>query len=489
MEHEKVYDSSLEFKRKIGIPRHILLERWAGVSDSLAGNAAVFDRGGRVIRTFAQIDAHANRVAERLHASGVRGAVIALQGANSPAWIECLLGIWMADGVVLLEDKNLSAAARANAEESARAVMRIKIDDESSDPIFEKISGSARRLPREFIGTPLIKLTSGTSGAPRAILFTAAQLAADADQICTTMGITPADRNFGVISFSHSYGFSNLITPLITHGVPLVVSNDALPRAMITAMAQSGATVLPAVPALFDSMASLGGDMPGLRLCISAGAPLRTSVADAFRERFGLKLHSFYGASECGGICYDATDQRVDVDGFVGTPMHGVTLNNHATQDGHVQVRVTSAAVGVGALIPHDGSIERFDGFFPSDWLSGSTTHGYQIIGRESDWINMAGRKIDPTEIEAVLRSIPGVGDALVLGVTDARRGQKICALVVGDPRLLSVKVLQHQCELDLTRWQIPREIRIVARLPINDRGKISRHQIASMWDDHSVRK
>ena len=60
----------------------------------------------------------------------------------------------------------------------------------------------------------LLKLTSGTTAAPRAIRFRSAQLLADAEQICDTMGITEADLNFAVIPLSHSYGFSNLITPL-----------------------------------------------------------------------------------------------------------------------------------------------------------------------------------------------------------------------------------------------------------------------------------
>ena len=65
----------------------------------------------------------------------------------------------------------------------------------------------------------VLKLTSGTTGAPRAIRFTAAQLAADCEQICDTMGISDRDVNFGVIPLSHSYGFSNLLTPLLLRGV------------------------------------------------------------------------------------------------------------------------------------------------------------------------------------------------------------------------------------------------------------------------------
>ena len=61
----------------------------------------------------------------------------------------------------------------------------------------------------------LLKLTSGTTAAPRAVRFRSGQLLADCHQICETMGIGEDDLNFGVIPVSHSYGFSNLLTPLI----------------------------------------------------------------------------------------------------------------------------------------------------------------------------------------------------------------------------------------------------------------------------------
>ena len=79
----------------------------------------------------------------------------------------------------------------------------------------------------------LLKLTSGTTAAPRAVRFRSAQLLADAEQICDTMGIFDADLNFAVIPLSHSYGFSNLITPLLVRGVPMAISNDRMPRAVL----------------------------------------------------------------------------------------------------------------------------------------------------------------------------------------------------------------------------------------------------------------
>src|SRR5271165_1543722 len=63
-----------------------------------------------------------------------------------------------------------------------------------------------------------------------------------------------------------------------------------------------------------------------IRLCISAGAPLAPEISRQFYDRFELKIHSFYGSSECGGIAYDRTDERNLTPGFVGTPISSVEV-------------------------------------------------------------------------------------------------------------------------------------------------------------------
>src|SRR5205814_10220849 len=114
------------------------------------------------------------------------------------------------------------------------------------------------------------------------------QLLADCNQICETMGISNGDLNFGVIPVSHSYGFSNLLTPLIARGVPMVVSRDRTPRAVLADLARTHATAFPGTPVFYQAFCNLA-DVPALpkpRLCISAGAPLSGAVATKFCESF-----------------------------------------------------------------------------------------------------------------------------------------------------------------------------------------------------------
>ena len=122
----------------------------------------------------------------------------------------------------------------------------------------------------------LLKLTSGTTATPRAIRFRSEQLLADCNQICDTMEIADDDLNFGVIPISHSYGFSNLLTPLIARGVPMVISRDRTPRAILADLVRSNATVFPGMPVFYQAFCEMEHvpALSKLRLCISAGAPL-----------------------------------------------------------------------------------------------------------------------------------------------------------------------------------------------------------------------
>src|SRR5262249_62384676 len=87
--------------------------------------------------------------------------------------------------------------------------------------------------------------------------------------------------------------------------------------------------------------------LPKLRLCISAGAPLSSAIATRFQQKFNLPIHSFYGASECGGICYDREAGERN-EGFVGEAMKSVTLDMIDPSASATQIRVCSAAVGDG---------------------------------------------------------------------------------------------------------------------------------------------
>ena len=107
------------------------------------------------------------------------------------------------------------------------------------------------QVPIPPAGCVHLKCTSATTGAARVIAFTAGQLAADAENIVATMGLRPDWPNLGVISMAHSYGFSNLVLPLLLHGIPLTLAPSPLPEIVRRAMETETAITLAAVPAMW----------------------------------------------------------------------------------------------------------------------------------------------------------------------------------------------------------------------------------------------
>jgi long-chain acyl-CoA synthetase len=452
-----------------------ILTAWERTRANNRDRAAIFDSRGNVARTFLEIEDRARQIASELEKIAP-GQVLAVQMGNHLDWPSLLLACLRKRIVVLPLEQMLSDEQRENALQICLAAAVV-----AAVP-----GGSCKTLPLRTVASTeekwganppvLLKLTSGTTGAPRAVRFRSEQLLADCENICETMAISDRDLNFGVIPISHSYGFSNLLTPLIARGVSLALSNDRIPRAIIEGIAASRATVFPGMPVFYQSFCEMNEPppLPDLRLCISAGAPLPVETAQAFCEKFRREIHSFYGASECGGICYVREAQPIP--GFVGEAMSGVTLELVDPKISSSLIRVRSRAVADGYFpVPDDDQLAH--GIFVPDDLLEKTARGYRIVGRSSDLINVAGKKVHPAEVEAEILRCEGVRDAVVFGRESERRNQEVAACVVA--KGLTEGDLLAYCRSRLSSWQVPRRIYFVEAIPANERGKTSRRELA----------
>jgi len=454
-----------------------LLSAWESVFRTEgAEHAALYAPSGERLRTLGEIAEETGTWVRRFCGAGVcEGSVVALQIPNRPEWPALILAAQRLGAVVLPLGGHLQGEERAQILETCRASVCVAPKD--GDLVVEPLGREP--VAWEGVRPALLKLTSGTTSAPRAIRFTARQLAEDGWQICETMGIGRNDLNYGVIPLNHSYGFANLILPLILHGIPMVVSDDPMPRAILAGLKATNATVFPGMPVLFDKLAALeeAGALPSLRLCISAGALLPPEVARRFHARFGVKVHPFYGSSESGGIAYDASGALDHPAGFVGRPMSRVTL--HPLEDGRFQVESGAVGDGYWPVQPGEekGAIEN-GRFTPAD-LARITPEGVYLVGRISDVINVAGRKLNPAEVEAVLRQCPGVEQVVVFGVPSPIRGEEAVACVAGpvaEPEFLAF------AKRRLAGWQVPKAVWKVGEIPVNERGKTSRRMLAQRY-------
>lgn len=313
-----------------------------------------------------------------------------------------------------------------------------------------------------------IKTTSATTGDARAAAFRAEQLAADAENIIATMGLRRDWPNLGVISMAHSYGFSNLVLPLLLHGIPLILAPAPLPETVRNAAALAPAITLPGVPAMWRAWHDTDSIAPNVKLAISAGAPLPVELEQAVFAVRGLKIHNFYGASECGGITYDAIETPRADDACVGAPMKNVSLS--VAEDGCLEVR--SRAVAETYWPQPDTNLSR--GCFHTNDLAQVCGGQIFLRGRVGDQINAAGRKVSPETIERALLKHPRVRECLVFGVPsrDPERADEIVAVIVSRER---EAVLREFVVETLPAWQAPRHWWFVESVQANSRGKVSR--------------
>jgi len=453
-------------------------EGWEGEK-----RTAIFDPGGATLRTFIQIEEESRDFERELFRAFRRGEVIAIQAGNHVAWPALLLACLRRGLVALPLERTMAERERDVALGICRAAAIVEAAGFMGNAGERIALRALTHRPIEWGPNQpsLLKLTSGTTAAPRAIRFRSEQLLADCTQICETMGITARDLNFAVIPLSHSYGFSNLITPLLARGVPMVLSRDRMPRAVLDDLARSNATVFPGMPIFYQAFCEMEvvPELPGLRLCLSAGAPLPLEVARKFRQKFQQPIHSFYGSSECGGICYDRDALSIEP-GFVGQPMCGVDLEPLEPDAPATRTRVRSAAAGDGYFPDPDEEKLGHGQFTPDDLLSAGAD-GWRIVGRISDVINVAGKKVNPVEVEAELLRFAGVRAAVAFGRESILRNEEVAACVVADERVRESDLLEH-CRAQLSGWQVPKRIFFVAEIPVNERGKVNRRELAARF-------
>ena len=446
---------------------------------SASGKAAIFASDGSVCRTFGEIEVEARDWAASTPAALPPGAVVGVQIGNRPEWPALVLALARCGLVVLPLGGHLGETERGAALACAGAAAWI--GTQPGGPLAWHRLPEPPAPPAWPAPAPdLLKLTSGTTAAPRAIRFRAGQLIEDALQILETMGIGPGDLNYGVIPLAHSYGFGNLLLPLLVAGVPMVLSDDRMPRAILDGLARTQASVFPGMPVFFDKLAALpdAPALPHLRLCVSAGAPLTPETGGRFTARFGLRVHSFYGASECGGIAYDRQEEGPYREGWVGEPMSRVRL----APLGEGRVAVHSPAAGDGYWPPQEEETLAGGVFVPGDLVRQEAGGGLVITGRITDVINVAGRKLNPGEVEAVLRRCPGVREAVVFGVPSRLRNEEAVACIVAQAGEVTPEAVLRHAQAHLSLWQVPRAVWIVPALPVNERGKINRRALAQCY-------
>lgn len=304
-------------------------------------------------------------------------------------------------------------------------------------------------------GTLLVKYTPGASGIPRGIFFNGEQILADGDRLTAAMGLRPETANLAAISLSHSYGFSNVVLPLLFQGVPVHLAPVPFPRVIEEIFRSHASLVVPAVPSMWRAWHRAGilKDAP-VSLALSAGAPLSLALENDVFGACGLKIRNFYGTSECGGISMDLSDRPRTSVTDVGTLLRGVAVETSA--EGRLLVTSTAVATGYDCT-RHDDLLG--DGRYLTRDLGYVDQEGkVQLTGTTGGAINVAGRKVSPAKVEAAILSTGLARRVRVFGIAsaDAERFEEISAEVsLGEA--VTLDALKTAVAQTMQAWEMPR--------------------------------
>lgn len=431
---------------------HVLIAAWNKTVRRCSDKRAVAQAADGASATFRELDARAIAwlAASAPQPAALRGRAVVFAEPNGIGWLEIFLGLLRAGALPVPLDAAEPPAAQRLLAESLHA---------------SYWWNGAKLVPlmgARFWQDPeacLIKLTSGTTGQPRPLVFTAAQLLADARHVMATMRITPRDLNYAMIPLGHSYGLGNLLMPMIAQGVPLVCGSAPLPHVIAADFDRWRPTVFPGVPALWRALAASELGLKSLRLGISAGAPLPAEVARDFAARFGRRLHNFYGSSETGGISYDASGAAT-LSGGVGRALRGVRLTVLPGQ----QLRVSGAAVLTRGHRRREG---KHGAWIVPDLVAVDTRGQLTLLGRRGTTVKIAGRRVSMAEVAVRLRGMRGVQDVWV-GVS-ATAETVLGAAVVANR---SAAELRSELLANTAAWKVPKKWATVTALPVTVRGK-----------------
>lgn len=466
------------------IRRFLVLARRDGAA------AAVLGPEGEVVETRASLAAATLDLAEQLEGLVGAGDTVVLSLPNGPPFLKALAALRALGATVALVDGSAPPAEVDAAAEAVGATIAMTPPD--------RLAAANREWPKLGMalatrcqvspvsrppGTALLKLTSGSSGVPRAFAIATRQLTADSVQILRTMHIDPGDVTLAAIPLTHSYGMGNCLGPFFLVGLPLAFPSSLLPAALVETLVRARVVHFPAVPPIVRALGGLRDlpALPDLRLVLTAGSPLPPADATAFTSATGHGVHVLYGSSECGGICFDRVTVPGHPAGEVGTPLDRVHVDIvdpagrvlPAGQEGRVRVR--SLATALGAVPPlEDATVLQGRTFLAADLGLLDDRGVLTLRGRLTGFINVAGKKVFPEEVRRALEAVPGVQGAVVTALSDPARGEMVAAVVAVDSAAgLSVDSLLAACRTRLNAYKLPRRIVLVDRLPLSERGKV----------------
>jgi long-chain acyl-CoA synthetase len=366
--------------------------------------------------------------------------------ANSAELVASILATWRAGLIAVPIDYRLTKQEIENIAERLNVSLIVtdrqisdnfvKIDPKKLPVTKDKSSTqavSARVVDQDHCG--LIILTSGTTGVPKAAVHSLGSLFQNIEELVRITGLTPSTSMIVPLPITHIIGLEVLLAVILAGGA--IVFEDFVPSTFLKNQDAYKPTMLVGVPTIFGALLHPSFQtsiLESFDCFFCGGAPLPIQLAEDFHNKFGKRIIQGYGATECKIITVNSSGPV----GSVGSPIADTEIeivdeNDSPLPEGEIgEIRITGPSLmteylqqpDVTSLVLHNGHYHTGDLGFIKD--------GYVFIsGRSKDMIIVAGNKVFPQEVEAVLRRHPMATEVAVVGLPHKKLGQIVKAIIV----------------------------------------------------------
>lgn len=446
------------------------------------GKTALVEGGIRI--SYSDLRILVKEVAKRLKMNGLsEGDLVGIRLPNSIAYIVMTYAVWEAGAAVapIAMEYRPSEVAEMLDKMGIRFLV-------SESPSAEAIPISGPNLRREcFLSkqngldepfaagsdVAFVRFTSGTTGAYKGVVLSHRTIFERIAAVNRGLRIGPKDTVVWNLSMAHH--FVSTLVLYVSCAVKVVLVQGLLAESILAAAEEEGATVLYMSPFHFGLLAANHSirQLSTVRLAISTTIELPENVLKDFYDRYRLPIGQAYGIIEVGLPCIN-TDEPLSKRGSVGRPIPGYEIqirNRGAYREesyscGEIFVR------GPGFFDAYYNPFRKAsqvmdDGWFDTGDVGWLDQDGYlYLLGRKKEIVNVAGMKVFPQEVEAVLNSHPGVLESRVFGKPHDQHGETITAEIVlsGQQSIAEADIKVH-CRGLLAAYKVPDEIRFIERI------------------------
>ncbi|PRY21394.1 long-chain acyl-CoA synthetase [Aliiruegeria haliotis] len=361
----------------------------------------------------------------------------------------------------------------------------------TAEDVPDDTGSEFRVAPQDSDDIAALLYTSGTTGAPKAVMITLGNLQSMAEELVVDFfRVDRSDTLLMAAPISNIYGVS-LIAVALRARATLSIPAAPRPDAILEAIERDQVTFLAGIPMIGRMLLGAVGKSDhrpqSLRRVLLAGTKLDPALADTFAATFGCEVMTGYAMTEAVPLAM-ALDRTAFRGGYVGQIAQGIEARivNEAMvpvapgEPGEILVR--GPVVTPGYWMNEDANTQAFhEGWFRTGDIGRLDDNGHlELIDRAKEIIKTAGHTVYPSEVEAVLAAHPAVGEAAVVGAPHEGLDEVVVAYFTRrGPNEADLSELRSWCKERLISWKLPRKLVAIDVMPMTATGKIAKAQLS----------